>query len=58
MVLEFYSYCNQEYLKPTEEIVLEGEVGINLIDIGGKFGKPSAKLQNLSHFLGLIPIYW
>ena len=36
MVIEFCSYCNQGYLKPTEEVVLEGEVGINLIDIGGK----------------------
>ena len=27
MVLEFCSYCNQGYLKPTEEVVLEGEVG-------------------------------
>lgn len=36
MVLEFCSYCNQGYLKPTEMAVLEGEVGINFIDIGGK----------------------
>ena len=36
MVIEFCSYSNQGYLKPTEEVVLEGEVGINLIDISGK----------------------
>ncbi len=36
MVLEFCSSCNQGYLKPTEMVVLEGEVGINFIDIGGK----------------------
>ena len=36
MVLEFCSSCNQGYLKPTELVVLEGEIGINFIDIGGK----------------------
>ena len=36
MVLEFCCYCNQGYLKPTGDVVLEGEVGINLIDIGSK----------------------
>ena len=36
MVLEFCSSCNQGYLKPTDSVVLEGEIGINLIDIGGK----------------------
>jgi hypothetical protein len=35
MVIEFCTYCNQGYLKPTEEVALE-EVGINLIGIGGK----------------------
>jgi hypothetical protein len=36
MVLELCSYCNQGYLKSTGSVVLEGEVGINLIDIGSK----------------------
>ena len=36
MVLEFCSNCNQGYLKPTQMVVLEGEVGFNFLDIGNK----------------------
>jgi hypothetical protein len=36
MVLEFCSSCNQGYLNPTETVAVDGEIGINLRDIGGK----------------------
>src|SRR6185369_13791803 len=36
MILEFCSNCNQGYLKPTQRVVLEGEIGINFLDIGNK----------------------
>lgn len=36
MIREFCSACNQGYLKPTTTVAIEGQVGINLTDIGNK----------------------